>query len=136
MEFEERKPMTGREILIANFGQFSYGGRHYLMVSVPFTYATREIMPYYQATAVCEEDVADLRGFRPVYTVNWTVTDPGQIAYFTAMLEGDKKKADQIALEEGVDPDQVLCDFNKPRSIQSSAYIYNIDQLRQIFEWE
>ena len=137
---EEKKvpwQMTNLEALAKSFGEFSYQGVHYVMVSQPLTYYSKGDMPRYQATAVIDADDQEGEdGYRPVYTVCWKVTDEDILHYFDLLSSDNRAEADAYQRENGLDPYTAVCDFNSPYAIMESAFKYSVDELRQHYDWE
>lgn len=137
---EEKKvpwQMTNLEALAKSFGEFTYDGVHYVMVSQPLTFYSKGEKPRYQATAIiASDDQEGEDGYRPVFTVCWEVTDEDILKYFD-MLDQDKRaEADAFLRENGLDPYTAVCDFDHPYAIMASAFKYSVDELRQHYEWE
>ena len=130
------EPMTNMEALAFSCGEFHYEEKHYVMLEKPFTYTAKDIFPYYTANAICEQDACDEEGYRPVYTIRWIVTNEDQLAYIAALMEKDKAKAFEIFQETGVNEDTIYCNYDHPDHILETEFKYNVDQLRQRYNWQ
>ena len=129
-------PMTNEEALIRTCGECHYNGRHYVMIQKLIPFAEKDMQPRYQVNAICMDDDADERGYRPVYTITYPMTDEDQVAYYEAMVNRDREKAYQIQMKTGLDPEAVMCNRNQPASIVETMFIFNLDELRQHNNWE
>ncbi len=130
------EPMTNMEAFAFSCGEFHFNGKHYVMLEKPYTFTAKDIIPYYTANAICEEDPCDEDGYRPVYGIRWIVTNPDQIAYVNALLAKDRARAFEIYQETGVNEDTIDCNFNSPDFILETEYKYNIEEVRQRFNWQ
>ncbi len=133
---EKMKPMTNEEALISTCGECRTNGRHYVMIERIIPFAVKDEAPRYQVNAICMDDEPDARGYRPVYTLTYKMTDEDQIAYYEAMVSYEREKAMAIQMETGLDPEAVMCDRNDPASIAETMYIFNLDELRRHHSWE
>ncbi len=133
---EKMKPMTNEEALIKSCGECRAEDSHYVMIERIMPFAVKDEAPRYQVNAICMNDVPDERGYRPVYTLTYRMTDEDQVAYYEAMVSHDREKAMMIQMETGLDPEAVLCDLNDPASISETMFIFNLDELRRRNSWE
>ena len=133
---EKPVPMTNEEALIKTCGECRFEGRHYVMIGKLLPFADKDVPPRYQVNAICMDDETDEHGYRPVYTLTFPMTDEDQIAYYEALMARDQEKAMAIQMETGLDPEAVFCDRNQPSSIAETMFVFNLDELRQLNNWD
>ena len=133
---EKPVPMTNEEALIKTCGECRFEGRHYVMIGKILPFADKDFPPRYQVNAICMDDAPEEKGYRPVYTLTYPMTDEDQVAYYNAMTARDQEKAMQIQMETGLDPEMVMCDRNQPASIAETMFVFNLDELRQLNNWD
>ena len=120
-----------------SFGEFHQGGRHYVLISKPYSYMAKDETPHYNADAVCEDDEADETGFLPVYNVRWPMTDENQIAYCLARLARDNEKAFAIMQEYGVNEETVnITDWDSPYAVNLTMYKYQPESCSKRYQWD
>lgn len=133
---EKPVPMTNEEALIKTCGECRFEGRHYVMIGKLLPFAAKDVPPRYQVNAICMNDEPEAHGYRPVYTLTYPMTDEDQIAYYAALVARDQEKAMAIQMETGLDPEAVICDRNRPVSIAETMFVFNLDELRQLNNWD
>lgn len=132
-----REPMSFLEAHAKSFGEFHYEGKHYVLISLPYSYMAKDETPHYNADAVLEGDTGDEEGFLPVYQVRWPMTDENQIAYCQAVVERNREKAMAIMQEYGVNEDTVIIsDWDQPYAVNLTMYKYRPETCSKRYQWD
>ncbi len=136
MKKAKAEKMTFVQAHAKSFGEFDYQGRHFVLISRPYTWMAKDEQAHVNADAICPDDEKDEEGFYPVYNVRWPVRDQHLLDYCQAVVERDCEKARSISMEWGVSEETVIVEnWDEPYIVSLTMYKYDPETISKRYAW-
>lgn len=129
--------MSFLEAHIQSFGEFYYKNRHYVLISKPYPYVAKDVVPYYNADAICANEKRSEDGYQVVYNCRWPMKNQHQVDYCVAQVTHEWEKAQKIGEQWGITDESLFVDdWNQPMAVNETMQKYNIETISRLNAWD